>query len=102
MKQNIGFSSFRFHRSERPRIILATGCRLRRGFDGANHDRSLDARSASCFALGDLRRRKGSAGFPVPGYAFAILGEDGEPVPDGASGSVVIRTPLAPGAFRSL
>ena len=57
---------------------------------------------ASCFALGDVRRKRGSAGFPVPGYQFAILGDDGQPVEDGQSGSVVIREPLAPGAFRSL
>ena len=57
---------------------------------------------ASCFALGDLRRKRGSAGFPVPGYAFAILDESGKPVPQGDSGSVVIREPLPPGAFRSL
>ena len=57
---------------------------------------------ASCVALGDLRRKRGSAGFPVPGYAFAILGEDGKPVPQGRSGSVAIRSPLPPGAFRTL
>lgn len=57
---------------------------------------------ASCFALGDLRRKRGSAGFPVPGFAFAVVGEDGQPVADGESGSVVIRLPLAPGAFRAL
>ncbi|HQA18465.1 MAG TPA: AMP-binding protein, partial [Novosphingobium sp.] len=57
---------------------------------------------ASCFALGDLRRKRGSAGFPVPGYEFAILGEDGQPVSNGESGAVAIREPLAPGAFRAL
>lgn len=57
---------------------------------------------ASCFALGDLRRKRGSAGRPVPGYRFAILGEDGKAVPDGESGAVVIKAPLAPGAFRTL
>ena len=57
---------------------------------------------ASCFALGDLRRKRGSAGFPVPGYAFEILGDDGQPVPAGQSGFVAIREPLAPGAFRTL
>ena len=57
---------------------------------------------ATCFALGDTRRKRGSAGFPVPGFAFAVLGEDGQPVPDGISGSVVIKSPLAPGAFRTL
>ncbi|HEX4846568.1 MAG TPA: AMP-binding protein [Novosphingobium sp.] len=57
---------------------------------------------ASCFALNDLRRKRGSAGFPVPGYEFAILGEDGQPLPQGQSGAVAIKEPLAPGAFRSL
>lgn len=57
---------------------------------------------ASCFALGDLRRKRGSAGFPVPGYEFAVLDESGHPVEPGHSGAVVIREPLAPGAFRTL
>ena len=57
---------------------------------------------ASCYGLGDTRRKRGSAGFPVPGYAFAILGDDGQPVPDGQSGAVAIREPLAPSAFRTL
>lgn len=57
---------------------------------------------ASCFALGDLRRKRGSAGFPVPGYRFEILDEDGRPVPAGTSGAVAIKAPLAPGAFRTL
>lgn len=57
---------------------------------------------ASCYALGDLRRKRGSAGFPVPGYAFAILDEEGQSVHDGESGSVAMRLPLPPGAFRSL
>lgn len=57
---------------------------------------------ATCLALGDERRRPGSAGFPVPGYAFAVLGDDGRPVATGSSGLIAIKTPLPPGAFRSL
>ncbi|MDD3799014.1 MAG: AMP-binding protein [Novosphingobium sp.] len=57
---------------------------------------------ATCFALGDLRRKRGSAGFPVPGYDFAVLDEDGKPVPAGHSGAVVIKAPLPPGALRTL
>jgi propionyl-CoA synthetase len=57
---------------------------------------------ASCYALGDLRRKRGSAGFPVPGYQFEILGDDGQPVAQGASGAVAVKLPLPPGAFRSL
>jgi propionyl-CoA synthetase len=57
---------------------------------------------ATCFALGDTRRRAGSAGFPVPGYAFEILGDDGKPVGAGQSGFVTVKAPLPPGAFRTL
>ena len=57
---------------------------------------------ATCFALGDLRRKRGSAGFPVPGFAFEVLSDDGTPLPREQSGSIVIRAPLPPGAFRSL
>ena len=57
---------------------------------------------ATCFALGDLRRKRGSAGFPVPGYEFAILGDDGQPIGREQSGFVAIKAPLAPGAFRTL
>jgi propionyl-CoA synthetase len=57
---------------------------------------------ASCFALGDTRRKAGSAGFPVPGYEFAILGDDGKPLGRDQSGFVAIKAPLPPGAFRTL
>lgn len=57
---------------------------------------------ASCFAIGDLRRKPGSAGHAVPGYEFAILDDYGSPVDDGENGNVVIRAPLPPGAFRTL
>ena len=57
---------------------------------------------ASCVALGDLRRKRGSAGFPVPGFQFAVLSDEGKPLPAGQSGFVAIAEPLAPGAFRTL
>lgn len=57
---------------------------------------------ATCMGLGDMRRKHGSAGFPVPGYRFAILGEDGREVPTGGTGAVAIRTPLPPGCYRTL
>ena len=57
---------------------------------------------ASCFSLGDRRRRPGSAGFPVPGYAISILGTDGHALPANSSGAIAIREPLPPGAFRAL
>lgn len=57
---------------------------------------------ATCFGLGDTRRKAGSAGFPVPGFAFEVLDDGGKPVPVGTSGNVTIRMPLAPGAYTSL
>lgn len=57
---------------------------------------------ATCLGLGDLRRKPGSAGLAVPGFDFAILDDNGQPVVDGDSGNIVIHAPLAPGAFRSL
>jgi propionyl-CoA synthetase len=57
---------------------------------------------ASCMGLGDTRRRRGSAGFPVPGYRFAILDDDGREVPSGVSGHIVLREPLPPGCYATL
>jgi len=57
---------------------------------------------ASCLGLGDARRQAGSAGFPVPGFAFAVLDEQGRAVAPGETGNVVIATPLAPGCYSSL
>ena len=57
---------------------------------------------APCLSSGDQRRRLGSAGPPVPGYAIRIVDEDGAPQPAGSGGAIVIRQPLPPGAFRAL
>ncbi|WP_213979045.1 AMP-binding protein [Sphingomonas sp. dw_22] len=57
---------------------------------------------ATCLGLGDERRQAGSAGFPVPGYAFDVLDEGGRPVAPGATGNVVMKTPLPPGCYSSL
>lgn len=57
---------------------------------------------ATCLGLGDRRRRAGSAGFPVPGFRFAVLDDDGAPVAPGANGHMVIGTPLPPGCYSSL
>jgi propionyl-CoA synthetase len=70
-------------------------------------DRPLVADRAGLARRCDLRAGRhapppGSAGFPVPGYEFAILGDDGKPVEPGQSGFVAVREPLPPGAFRTL
>lgn len=58
--------------------------------------------AATCLGLEDLRRLPGSAGFPVPGFRFAVLGDDGAPVDSGASGHMTIALPLPPGCYSSL
>ncbi|WP_221793722.1 AMP-binding protein [Aquisediminimonas sediminicola] len=57
---------------------------------------------ATCLGLDDNRRQAGSAGFPVPGYAFSVLDEEGKDVTPGHSGHVAIKLPLAPGAYATL
>jgi propionyl-CoA synthetase len=58
--------------------------------------------TATCLGLGAVRSRHGSAGHPVPGYKFAVLDEDGQEMPAGHIGSIVIRLPLPPGALTTL
>ena len=58
---------------------------------------------ATCTGLaGAPPPRAGSAGFPVPGYDFQVLSEDGQPVPAGTTGLVALRLPLPPGCFPTL
>lgn len=57
---------------------------------------------ATCLALGDQRRRPGSAGLPVPGFRISIVDQDGYGLPPSVNGAVLIREPLPPGAFRAL
>jgi len=58
--------------------------------------------AATCLGLGDTRRRAGSAGFPVPGFRFAVLGDQGETRAAGASGHIAIAAPLPPGCYATL
>jgi 2-aminobenzoate-CoA ligase len=41
----------------------------------------------------DEEIRPGATGKPVPGYAAAVLGDDGQPVPDGELGRLAVRGP---------
>ena len=58
--------------------------------------------AATCVGLDDARRQPGSAGFSVPGFRFAVLGDDGAAVDPGASGHMTITLPLPPGCYSSL
>ena len=43
--------------------------------------------------------RYGTTGYPVPGYDVKIVGDDGEPVPDGEEGALWVRGPTAGMAY---
>ncbi|KGJ87975.1 Acetate--CoA ligase [Colwellia psychrerythraea] len=46
--------------------------------------------------------KAGSAGYPVPGFNVQILDVDGQQVPAGKQGSVVIKLPLPPGCLATI
>jgi len=57
---------------------------------------------ASCIGLGCEPAPIGAAGYPVPGFKFEVLDENGLKVGPGKTGNLCIKEPLAPGSFRSL
>ncbi|MEM8696546.1 MAG: AMP-binding protein [Pseudomonadota bacterium] len=57
---------------------------------------------ATCLGLGEGDMLAGSAGRAVPGYGFAVLDDDGAPVPNGEVANLTIERPLPPGCFRAL
>ncbi|MEM7704408.1 MAG: propionyl-CoA synthetase [Pseudomonadota bacterium] len=46
--------------------------------------------------------RPGSAGKPMPGWDVQVVDPEGEPVPAGDTGAIVVRLPLGPGALAGL
>ena len=57
---------------------------------------------ATCMGLGEREVRHGSAGRPVPGYAFAVLDERHQPADVGETGDLCIALPLPPGCLPTL
>ncbi len=52
--------------------------------------------------LGLFPSKPGSGGRPAPGYAVEVIDDEGHPVPVGATGNLVIRMPMPPGAAPTL
>jgi propionyl-CoA synthetase len=52
--------------------------------------------------LGLFPSKPGSGGRPAPGYAVAVLDDEGQPVATGETGNLVIRMPMPPGAAPTL
>ncbi|WP_337661333.1 AMP-binding protein [Erythrobacter sp. Alg231-14] len=57
---------------------------------------------ATCIGLGSEPAATGAAGYPVPGFAFDVVDDDGVSVASQATGNLVIAKPLPPGSFRTL
>jgi propionyl-CoA synthetase len=57
---------------------------------------------ANCIGLGMLPVKPGSCTKPVPGYDVRALGDDGQELPGGQIGNIVIKLPLPPGCLPTL
>ncbi len=57
---------------------------------------------ANCVGLEQLPIKSGSPTRPVPGWTVAVVNEKGEDVPANATGAIVCRLPLPPGALNTL
>jgi len=58
--------------------------------------------AANCLGIEQLPIKPGSPTRAVPGYDVRVLGDDGQEVPDGDIGSIMIRLPLPPGTLPTL
>jgi propionyl-CoA synthetase len=58
--------------------------------------------AANCLGIEPLAVKPGSPTKPVPGYDIGILDVDGQDVPRGQEGAVVLRLPLPPGNLSTL
>jgi propionyl-CoA synthetase len=56
----------------------------------------------NCVGLGMLPVKPGSCAKAVAGYDVRVLGEDGQELPAGRTGNIVIRLPLPPGCLPTL
>ena len=56
----------------------------------------------NCVGLGMLPVKPGSCAKAVVGYDVRVLGEDGQELPPGQTGNIVIRLPLPPGCLPTL
>ena len=58
--------------------------------------------AANCLGIESLPVKHGSPTVPVPGYDVRILGEDGQEMPTGETGHIVLKLPLPPGCLKTL
>jgi propionyl-CoA synthetase len=58
--------------------------------------------AAGCVGLARAPIKPGSASRPVPGFDVRVLSDEGEELPTGATGHLVLRLPLPPGCATTL
>ena len=58
--------------------------------------------AANCLGIESLPVKHGSTTVPVPGYDIRILDEDGQELPMGETGHIVLKLPLPPGCLKTL
>ena len=58
--------------------------------------------AANCVGIEPLPVKHGSPTVPVPGYEVKVLGDDGQELPPGETGHIVLKLPLPPGCLRTL
>ncbi len=52
--------------------------------------------------LEPMPTKPGSASKPMPGWDLQVLGDDGQPLPAGTTGTLAVKLPLPPGAMTTL
>ncbi len=57
---------------------------------------------ANCMGIEPMPIKPGSSSVPVPGFDLQVLDEDGNQVPRGEIGNLVIKLPLAPGSLTTM
>ncbi len=57
---------------------------------------------ANCMGIEPLPIKPGSSSVPVPGFDLQVLDEDGNNLPPGEIGNLVIKLPLAPGSLTTM
>jgi propionyl-CoA synthetase len=58
--------------------------------------------ASNCMGLSPLPVKRGSPAKPVPGFDVRVLGDDGDELPAGETGHLVIKLPLPPGCLTTL
>jgi len=58
--------------------------------------------TGNCMGLETLPIKKGSASKPVPGFDLQVLDDQGNPLPRGEMGKMVLKLPLPPGCLLTL